>query len=151
LRLLIDMNLSPPWIEAFERQGYEATHWSRVGDPGALDQNILEWARRGRRPHQATFFSTMFVRRLDVLGYARLKHWRIYGEEGLARCEVAVWLGDYGLAVEYGGEALSRYDVSFSPDETRLENVTNPLLFATRYRSPQLKLFALEDALRSTG
>ena len=56
---------------------------------------------------ERAFFSTMFVRRLDVLGYARLKHWRIYGEEGLARCEVAVWLGDDGLVVEYGGEKTS--------------------------------------------
>lgn len=93
----------------------------------------------------------MFVRRLDVLGYARLKHWRIYGEEGLARREVAVWLGDGGLVLEYGGDALSRYDVSFSTGETKLGNVTNPRLFDTRYRSPQLKLFALEEALGEGG
>ena len=36
------------------------------------------------------FFSTKFTRRWDPLGYARLKHWRIYGEEGLAACEVAL-------------------------------------------------------------
>ncbi len=40
------MNLSPLWVEAFEGQGYEATHWSRVGDPGAPDRDILDWARR---------------------------------------------------------------------------------------------------------
>ncbi len=80
------------------------------------------------------FFSTRFVRRLDALGYARQKHWRIYGEEGLARCEVALWLGDGGLVVEYGGDTLSRYDVSFSPSETKLGSVTNPRLFATKHR-----------------
>lgn len=42
----MDMNLSPLWVRAFEEQGYEATHWSRVGDPGAPDRDILEWARR---------------------------------------------------------------------------------------------------------
>jgi hypothetical protein len=92
-------------------------------------------------------FSTRFLRRLDALGYARLKHWRIYGEEGLARCEVALWLGDGGLVVEYGGDTLSRYDVSFSPGAPRLGGVTNARLFATRHRSPQLKLFGLEEAL----
>jgi predicted nuclease of predicted toxin-antitoxin system len=46
LKLLIDMNLSPLWIEALGEQGYEATHWSRVGDPGAPDEDILEHARR---------------------------------------------------------------------------------------------------------
>jgi hypothetical protein len=64
---------------------------------------------------------------------------------------VALWLGDGGLVVEYGGDALSRYDVSFSPGNPRLENVTNPRLFATRYRSPQLKLFALDEALGEGG
>ena len=93
----------------------------------------------------------MFVRRLDVLGYARLKHWRVYGEEGLARCEVILWLGDGGLVVEYGGDTLSRYDTSFSPGETRLRNVTNPRLFATRYRPLQLKLFALDEVLGYGG
>jgi hypothetical protein len=46
----------------------------------------------------------MLVRRLDASGYARVKHWRVYAEEGLASCEVAVWLGDGEMALEYGGE-----------------------------------------------
>ena len=46
MKLLLDMNLSPLWVEALEERGYAATHWSRVGDPGAPDQEILEWARR---------------------------------------------------------------------------------------------------------
>lgn len=80
-----------------------------------------------------------------------MKHWRIYGEEGLARCEVALWLGDGGLVVEYGGDALSRYDASLSPGDTRLEAVTNARLFITKHRPPQLKLFALDDALGEGG
>jgi len=39
------MNLSPLWVEALETQGHEAAHWSRTGDPGAPDREILEWAR----------------------------------------------------------------------------------------------------------
>jgi predicted nuclease of predicted toxin-antitoxin system len=46
LKLLVDMNLSPLWIEALEARSFEATHWSQVGDPRAPDRNILEWARR---------------------------------------------------------------------------------------------------------
>ena len=111
----------------------------------------LTLVRHHPKDLERAFFSTMFVRRLDVVGYARLKHWRIYGEEGLARCEVAVWLGDDGLVVEYGGESLSHYDVSFSSGAQRLDAVTNVWLYATRHRSPQLKLFALEEALGDTG
>ena len=98
------------------------------------------------------FFSTRFVRRLDASGYARIKHWRVYAEEGLARCEVALWLGNDGLVVEHGGQTLSRYDVSLSSVEAKLEDVANPRPFATRYRrTPQLRLFALEQALGEGG
>ena len=96
------------------------------------------------------FFSTMLVRRLDAAGYARVKHWRVYAEEGLARREVAVWLGDGEMASEYGGWTLSRYDVSLSRDAAKLEAVTNPRLFATPHGMGQPKLFAL-DALGEGG
>ncbi len=96
------------------------------------------------------FFSTMLVRKLDAAGYARVRHWRVYAEEGLARCEVAVWLGDGEMAVEYGGRTLSRYDVSLSRD-AKLEEVTNPRLFANGYGTAQPKLFALDDALGKDG
>ncbi len=46
MKLLVDMNLSPLWVGAFEEQGFEAIHWSQIGDPGAPDRDILEWARR---------------------------------------------------------------------------------------------------------
>ncbi len=104
------------------------------------------------------FFSTRFIRKLDASGYARIKRWRVYAEEGLARCEVAIWIGGDGLSVEYGGQTLSRYDVSLVPgkaDKTKhsLEDVSNPCLFATRYGQSrtQPKLFALEEVLGEGG
>jgi transposase InsO family protein len=97
------------------------------------------------------FFSTMLVRRLDAAGYARVKHWRVYAEEGLARCEVAVLLGDGEMAVEYGGQTLSRYDVALSQDAAKLEAVTNPRLFATPYRTTQPKLFRSTPSARVAG
>jgi len=45
MKLLIDMNLSPDWATVFEQQGWEALHWSMVGDPRATDSVIMEWAR----------------------------------------------------------------------------------------------------------
>ncbi len=49
--------------------------------------------------------------------------------------------------VVYAGDILSRYDVSLSSGAAKLSGVTNPRMFATRYRTPQLKFCALEDAL----
>jgi len=76
--------------------------------------------------------------------------WRVYGEEGLARCEVALWLGKEGLSVQYGGQTLSRYEVSLS-GAAKLKDVKNPQLFLTSYQPLQLKLFALEGMLGEGG
>ncbi|MBI5789061.1 MAG: DUF5615 family PIN-like protein [Candidatus Schekmanbacteria bacterium] len=45
MKLLVDMNLSPMWIEFFEQQGWQALHWSTVGNPRATDIAIMDWAR----------------------------------------------------------------------------------------------------------
>lgn len=45
MKFLIDMNLSPLWRAIFERHGWEATHWSAVGDPHAPDRVLMDWAR----------------------------------------------------------------------------------------------------------
>jgi predicted nuclease of predicted toxin-antitoxin system len=33
MKILLDMNLSPQWVRFLEQEGFEATHWSTVGDP----------------------------------------------------------------------------------------------------------------------
>jgi len=45
MKLIIDMNLSPEWVDVFARHGWQAIHWSTIGEPGALDRVILTWAR----------------------------------------------------------------------------------------------------------
>ena len=44
MRILIDMNLSPDWVEVLRRSGFDAVHWSSVGDPRAQDRQIMAWA-----------------------------------------------------------------------------------------------------------
>lgn len=45
MKLLVDVNLSPEWVALFGELGYEAVHWSKIGDPRARDTTIMEWAR----------------------------------------------------------------------------------------------------------
>lgn len=45
IRILVDMNLSPSWVELFEKRGFEACHWSTIGAPQAPDTEIMAWAR----------------------------------------------------------------------------------------------------------
>jgi predicted nuclease of predicted toxin-antitoxin system len=44
MKLLIDMNLSPEGVTMLKQKGFEAIHWSAVGDPTAPDEDILAWA-----------------------------------------------------------------------------------------------------------
>ena len=45
MKILIDMNLSPEWVEIFKQQGWEAIHWSAAGNIKATDKVIMEWAK----------------------------------------------------------------------------------------------------------
>lgn len=45
MNILIDMNLSPEWVAVFAQHGFQAEHWSRLGDPRASDRTIMDWAR----------------------------------------------------------------------------------------------------------
>ena len=45
MRIVIDMNLTPLWVEVFAQHGFEAVHWQQVGNPRAPDHEIMQWAR----------------------------------------------------------------------------------------------------------
>jgi predicted nuclease of predicted toxin-antitoxin system len=44
MRFLIDMNLSPLWVQFMAEKGFHAVHWSTAGQPGAADSEIFEFA-----------------------------------------------------------------------------------------------------------
>jgi predicted nuclease of predicted toxin-antitoxin system len=45
MKLLVDMNLSPDWVAVLKQAGWEAIHWSKVGNPRAADSEIMAWAK----------------------------------------------------------------------------------------------------------
>ena len=44
MKILIDMNLSPSWVEFFRSSGYDSDHWSKIGKPTAEDTEIIQFA-----------------------------------------------------------------------------------------------------------
>ena len=44
MKLVVDMNLSPSWVERLAGHGFEAVHWSTLGAATAPDAEILTWA-----------------------------------------------------------------------------------------------------------
>ena len=45
MNILIDMNLSPAWVDVLEKAGYKAKHWQSIGKGNAADQEIMAWAQ----------------------------------------------------------------------------------------------------------
>jgi hypothetical protein len=89
-------------------------------------------------------YAAQFTRHLDKHGYIRFKHWRFFGEDGLAGSEVSVWVYENTLKIEYQATALSLYSVHLSPDQ-QITEVTNPRRIETHFRSPQLDLWQLSE------
>jgi putative transposase len=134
------------WVESYNTQ----KHWAHRERKDARRSpaevlGFLTGVRHRPEDLRRAFFSTRFTRVLDASGYARLKHWRIYAEEGLAKREVALWLGTESLTVEYAGDTLARYALEHSARTNRLREVKNPQLFETVHRrtSAQPRLFEL--------
>lgn len=48
MKILVDMNFSPDWVDVFTRHGFAAVHWSMLGDPRAEDTVLMGWARANR-------------------------------------------------------------------------------------------------------
>jgi len=44
MKLLIDMNLSPVWVQFLADSGFESVHWSSIGRPSAPDTQIMDYA-----------------------------------------------------------------------------------------------------------
>jgi predicted nuclease of predicted toxin-antitoxin system len=66
LELVIDMNLSPEWVDKLSQFGWSAIHWSAVGDPKSPDSAIMQWAIANRH--------TVFTHDLDFGAALALTH-----------------------------------------------------------------------------
>jgi predicted nuclease of predicted toxin-antitoxin system len=48
MRFLVDMFLSPRWVDFLVAAGHDAVHWVDAGEPNAPDRMILEHAHHNR-------------------------------------------------------------------------------------------------------
>ncbi len=90
-------------------------------------------------------YATQFTRQIDRHGFVKFKHWRFYGERGLAGEDVSVWVYEGNLKVEYQATALSLYELSIEKGTGKIAEVTNARRLETHFRSPQLDLWQLSD------
>jgi predicted nuclease of predicted toxin-antitoxin system len=43
MKFLVDMNLSPTWVDFLLVSGFEAVHWAQIGAHDAGDAKIMQW------------------------------------------------------------------------------------------------------------
>jgi len=145
------------WINDYNVQEHYAHQHRKEGRRSPSE--VLSWVRTPRYREEdlvRAFFSARYTRILDGLGYLVLQRFRLYAEEGLAGTEVAVWVQEDSLTVEYGGEALCRYEVECGPaggvsSVGRLRSVKDYTLFETSIIVAQLRLFDLGEVLGEEG
>ena len=82
-------------------------------------------------------FRLRATRRLNAHGCVRFRHWRLYGERGLAGERAAVWVWEETLTIEYASETLAQYRVTLEANGHGLRAVAEPRFFATGHASPQ--------------
>ncbi len=130
------------WVVDYNYQRHWA-HQQRADDRRS-PRDVLGWVSgREIAPEELhrIFYRTRFGRVLDKLGYVRFRHWRVYGERGLAGDHAAVWLYGETLTIAFADEPLARYRVRYQPDKQQLRTVEEPYLFETPYRAAQLPLW----------
>ena len=145
------------WVNDYNVQEHYAHQERKPGRRSPAE--VLSWVKTPRFKQEdlaRAFFSARYMRTLDNLGYLILQRYRLYAEEGLAGTEVAVWVQEDSLTVEYCGEALSRYEVECDPATGvgpvgRLRRVKGHTPYDTSVTLPQLRLFDLEEILGEEG
>lgn len=127
--------------ERYIRDYNQQTHWAHRDRPDGRRNPaaVLGWVH-GAWCDPADLdrlFRLRADRCVDPGGFVRYRHWRLYGERGLAGAQAAVWLFDQTLTLEYATDTLAQYHVVTTADGRSLRAVTEPRLFPTRYPSPQ--------------
>jgi transposase len=132
------------WVVDFNYQ----VHWAHREreDNRQSPAEVLGWVH-GRQvtPEELhrIFYATRFARQLDRAGYVRFRHWRVYGERGLAGDAAVVWLYGETLTVSFADEPLAQYTARYQPNRRHLASVTELERFETPYQSPQPPLWNL--------
>ena len=145
------------WVHDYNVQEHYAHQERKPGRRSPAE--VLSWVKTPRFKEEdlaRAFFSARYMRTFDDLGYLILQRYCLYAEEGLAGTEVAVWVQEDSLTVEYGGEALSRYEVECDPATGagpvgRLRRVKGHTLYDTSVTLPQPRQFDLEETLGEEG
>jgi putative transposase len=134
--------------DRFVWNDHHQSHFAHSGHPAGRRSPaaVLTWVTgRVCDPAElARIFRMREMRRIRTGGTIRYRHWRLYGERGIAGTSAAVWLDGETLTIEHAMDTLAQYRVSYEVDRHHLREVSEPRLYATLARPPQPFLPFLE-------
>jgi putative transposase len=138
------LSLHRKWMQDYNHQ----RHWAheKREDGCHSPAEVIGWHKGTMYPEAVLdriLFATRYTRYLDKHGFLRFSNWKFYGERGLAHQPVAVWVYEGTLKIEYQATTLSKYTVELQEDRRHVQEVSNPRLADTPFRSPQLTLIDL--------
>lgn len=125
-------------------------HWAHKerADGRRVPVEVLAWVR-GREvdPERLSYlFQAMrFDRTINRYGFVSIQHYYLYAEQGLSRKRVSIWIYEGKLRIEYQQTMLAKYACAYDPNHKQLQAVSEPTLFQTPFKSPQLVLLELDD------
>ena len=64
MKIVLDMNIPPIWVQFLNDAGHDAIHWSNIGNIRAEDTEIMEWARINKHivfTHDLDFGSLLYA------------------------------------------------------------------------------------------
>ncbi len=139
-------NIHRQWIHDYNTQ----RHWAHEKrEDGCHSPAAVLGGQKGTVYPESVLsrilFATRYVRHLDKNGFLRFQDWKFYGERGLAKAKVTVWIYEGSLKVEKEAVTLSEYEVSMKDDHKHVQTVRSARAHETPFRSPQLTLFDLDE------
>ncbi|HLV99051.1 MAG TPA: hypothetical protein VKT82_10290 [Ktedonobacterales bacterium] len=128
-RFMDDYNAQPHWAFRHRTDNHHSP------------SEVLGWPNvqrlRTREELHRIFYATRFLCRLDRLGYAHFRRWKLYGEEALARHPAVIWLHGEALTIEHAETPLAKYGVEYQPDKKHFKAIPTAQQFRrpiTRFR-----------------
>jgi transposase InsO family protein/transposase len=125
-------------------------HWAHKEreDGRRTPIKVLAWVR-GREVDlselQHLFQAVRFDRTVNRYGFVSIQRYYLYAEQGLSRKRVSIWIYEGKIRIEYQQTMLAKYVCDYDQHQKQLQAVSQPTLFQTSFKSPQLVLFELDD------
>jgi predicted nuclease of predicted toxin-antitoxin system len=121
VKILVDMNLSPLWVQALEDHGFAAIHWSSVGDGRAPDAELMKWAHQNAHivfTNDLDFGAILAITRATAPSVIQVRAQDVSPEH----------LNDLVVRALRQHEEILRQGALISIDEARLRSRILPLL-----------------------